>query len=113
MDNHTIAPSVPTERNETPQYAATQSLGKDPQEMSVESYFQLHHPNTKDTETMKDLIRVVGAEHQTDLLFTLQQLEARAGNPPLGVSRLQHLYNYAKLNAQMQSLGRQLEQYGS
>lgn len=114
MNEHTIAPAQPAEPTpETPAHPAEASLGKDPQEMSVESYFGLHNLDSNEIATVKELVRVIGAEHQADMLYTLQQLDARAGNPPLGMSRLQHLYNFAKLESQWRQMGQQLQQYGS
>jgi len=108
-----IEPQAPQERPESPQYASEATLGKDPRAISLESYFDIAHPNVKEQEILNDMIRMIGATDQTDMLYTLQQLEAQAGYPPLGVSRMQHLHNFAKLKHQMQITAKQLQQYGA
>lgn len=113
MPMDVIEPQVPESRPDTPQYAESNTLGKDPRAISLESYFDVVHPNTKEQEVVSDMIRMIGAEDQADMLYTLQQLEAQAGYPPLGVSRMQHLHNFVKLKHQMQTTAKQLQQYGA
>ena len=69
--------------------------------LSMFDYFGLN-PNTvsdDDTELLRKISEHVGAVDKQSISDELSSLEFRIGKPKLGMSRLQHVYNYLRLMA--------------
>lgn len=49
-------------------------------------------------------VKNIESQNKTDIKLFLTRIESKLGAPPMGVSRLQHIYNYAKLHNYYQQL---------
>lgn len=69
---------------------------------------------TDSRETILDIARLVDGGKGldiVDIMWEIKNLEGRIGAPPLGMSRLQHLYNFVKIDSQISKLRKQQEAY--
>lgn len=83
--------------------------------IKAQEFFGIHNPNQVEADIMHELVRIMDGDNKDpiDFLWDIKQVENRIGTPPLGVSRIQHLYNYVKLNAQIHKLEQERDLYGS
>lgn len=107
-----IEPTAPKEPQDLP--TGSINNGFDPVEYKIESYFRLQNLDTKDKEMVRELKSMFGGDEVdiVDLLWGIKNVENRIGTPQIGISRLQHVYNFAKLNHQIQSLEKERDLYG-
>ena len=67
--------------------------------------------NTQESKNLSEIARMLGTGDDVDLLWEIKSLENRIGTPPLGMSRLQHVYNFMRINSQITSLERERDLY--
>lgn len=78
-------------------------------------YFELHSPNQEETNMISDLSQMLGfnIDDPTEMLWKVRNIENRIGAPKIGTSRLQHLYNFVKLDSHIKGLEAQRDAYGA
>ncbi len=93
--------------------AASELAGKsfDITEMKMKGYFGANNPTTEESKFLSEIARNLGTGDDVDLLWEIKNLENRIGTPPLGMSRLQHVYNFMRINSQIQGLERERDLY--
>lgn len=74
----------------------------------VASYLDILNPNETDSHQLKTLVEFLRGDAkemtQSELLHQLRHLELKLGEPRIGERRIERLYRYAKLNAQIKGL---------
>jgi len=81
-------------------------------QLQVQSYFGIQE-GTEEQKVLVDLMRILNGESKEigDLLWEIKSLESRLGTPPLGMSRLRHLFNYVKVNTELKKLEKERDSY--
>ena len=110
-----IKPADPQERPDHTPAAEPQGNVPSVAKMRLGEYLGINAPSEQQDKMMDEMVRVLDgdAHDPIDFLWQLKQLENRIGTPPLGVTRMQHLYNFVKLNAQMSNIRKEMEIYGA
>jgi hypothetical protein len=83
------------------------------QAMKVQSFFGLEQPTQAESKSMSEIIRILDGQNKevADLLWEIKNLESRIGTPPLGMSRLQHVYNFLAINSQIKKLEKERDAF--
>jgi hypothetical protein len=71
---------------------------------------------TGNQDTIRQIYDFIDGGRNLDIasiMWEIKNLESRIGVPPLGMSRLQHLTNYIKIESQIRSLQKQQLAYGT
>ena len=114
--NDLIEPIAPQEETpETPAPTEVADQAADLNRMKMEGFFGVQNPNGQESQYISELSRMLGVGQRdiVDVLWDIKQTEHRIGTPPLGMSRLQHLYNYIKINSQITSLEKERDLYAN
>lgn len=106
----TITPKV----EETPS-----STGKLPtthnESAPVANYLNIANPSTEAQAKLDTITKYLRGENKEysdiDLLTDLRGTMFKLGNPPIGTTQLDFLYNYAKLDAQIEALQSQKKEF--
>jgi hypothetical protein len=103
------------EESVQPKQDITQVANTELRALQLSGYFGTHFEDMKGTEKnmLNTVLDWVGPETQdhVDVLWKVKSLENRLGVPPLGQSRLFHLYQFIKLENASQDLDRQKEAF--
>ena len=80
----------------------------------LQGFFGIQTPNNGEQKTLDEITRLLDGNSMdsVDFLWTIKNTENRIGTPPLGTSRLQHVYNFIKINSQIVDLERERDLYG-
>lgn len=83
--------------------------------IKLEGFFGNNSLSQQDQQNIGELVRILDGDNKdpVDFLWEINQIEGRIGMPPLGVSRIQHLYNYVRLSSQINKLEKERAAYGS
>jgi hypothetical protein len=83
------------------------------QAMKVQSFFGVTEPTPAEAKILSEIVRVLGGDTKEpgDLLWEIKNIESRIGTPPLGMSRLQHVYNFLSINSQIAKLEKERNAY--
>jgi len=81
--------------------------------MKLEGFFGIQNPNGEEQKALGEITRLLDGNNMdvVDFLWEIKHTENRIGTPPLGTSRLQHVYNFIKINAQITDLERERDLY--
>lgn len=106
----------PKQPSESIEHAGPQGEGRsvDVASQQLAGYFSINNPSGTDAEQIAEIGRILGfsMENPAQLLWQMRNLESRIGAPQLGMSRLQHVYNYIKLDSQIRDLENLRASYG-
>ena len=83
--------------------------------IKAQEFFGVQTPNQVESDILNDMVRLLDGDNKDpiDFLWEIKNLENRIGTPPLGVSRMQHIHNFVKLNSQINKLERERDLYGT
>ena len=70
----------------------------------LQGYLNIDRPTTEEAQQLKEIWDFIDGEGEADKLYRIQQLENRLGSPALGQTRLDKLYEYAKITRQIDTL---------
>lgn len=81
----------------------------------LNSYFDINSPNQEEANMISELANMLGfnIDDPTEMLWKVRSLETRLGTPKIGISRLQHIYNYMKIDSQIKGLEAKRDMYGT
>lgn len=83
--------------------------------IELQQYFEIKNPNNTEHDNFKTLISLfedMGYENIGDVLTEIQIIELQIGSGPFGMSRMQHLINYLKIDRQISRLENIKKLYG-
>ena len=73
----------------------------------IQNMFEITNPTTEDTKKLQEIWDYIKDTTQSDMtserLYSLRMLENRLSRPRLGESRLGKLYNFVKVNKEIQT----------
>lgn len=104
--------TAPEQKPDTPAPTSLQDQAADIEMMKLERYFGLANPSSEEAKFLNELRHIYQNPDIVEMLWEIKQTENRIGTPPLGMSRLQHLYNFSKINHQIKQLERERDLYG-
>lgn len=104
-----IAPREPTP--ETAPATELTNQATDLSMMKLEGFFGVQNPNTQDSKALSEISRMIGVRDDVDMLWEIKHIENRIGTPPIGMTRLQHVYNFISINSQIQGLEKERDLY--
>lgn len=109
-----ISPEVPREAPEFSNPSDPQGEVPSVAKMKLQEFLGIPNTDSKHDQSLNEMVRVLDgdAKDPIDFLWEIKQIENRIGTPPLGMTRIQHLYNFVKLNAQMSRIRKEMEVYG-
>ena len=70
----------------------------------LQGFLGVDRPTTEESQKLKEVWDFIEGDSEADRLYKIQQLENRLGSPSLGQSRLDLVYEYAKLTKQITTL---------
>ena len=81
--------------------------------MKLQGYFGTQNPSGEEQKSLDEITRLLdgNSKDTVDFLWEIKNVENRIGTPPLGMSRLQHVYNFIKINSQILKLERERDLY--
>lgn len=98
----------------TPEVVAVVPDGMTPDELSgklaevskiqIQSFFGLTEMSPAESKMLSEMSTLLDGKQDADLLWEIRNIENRIGTPPLGMSRLQHVYNYLTIQKQITQL---------
>lgn len=71
--------------------------------MQLQGFFGLTDMSPAEAKMLGELDTIIGKQ-DAELLWEIRNIENRIGTPPLGMSRLQHVYNYLTIQKQITQL---------
>ena len=72
--------------------------------IQIQSFFGLTEMSPAEGKMLSELTTLLDGKQDADLLWEIRNIENRIGTPPLGMSRLQHVYNYLTIQKQITQL---------
>ena len=116
MDGDRIQPTTPAPAkpdNPVPSEVSGRDISL--ARMKLDGYFGIQSPTTQDDKSLSEIVRILDGDKidPVDFLWQLKSIEDRIGTPPLGVSRLQHVYNFIRIGAQIGELRKEQAAYGA
>jgi len=96
-----------------PQSAEQTGIGMDIHAMKLEGFFGIQNPSSEEQKSLSEMTRLLNGNNMdvVDFLWEVKNVENRIGTPPLGMSRLQHTYNFIKINSQILDLEKERNLY--
>ena len=98
----------------TPEVSTVVPDGMTPDELSgklaevskiqIQSFFGLNEMTPAESKMLSEMSTLLGDKQDADLLWEIRNIENRIGAPQLGMSRLQHVYNYLTIQKQITQL---------
>ena len=98
----------------TPEVSTVVPDGMTPDELSgklaevskiqIQSFFGLNEMTPAESKMLSEMSTLLGDKQDADLLWEIRNIENRIGTAPLGMSRLQHVYNYLTIQKQITQL---------
>ena len=75
----------------------------------------IYNPDGTQEKNLSEIVRIMGGDSTdpVDFLMNVKNIENRIGAPPLGVSRLQHVYNFIRIEGQIGALRKEQLAYGA
>ena len=108
-----IEPTQEKEVVDAPERAEHVGSANDLTDVRLSGFFNIDNPSNTEKQIITDLGCIFEGTDPAEMLLNLRNVENRIGYPQAGVSRLQHVYNFVKLNSQINSLERERDQYGA
>lgn len=97
----------------TPETTTAVPDGMNPEELAgklaelskvqLQGFFGLTEMSPAESKMLSELNTLIGKQ-DAELLWEIRSIESRIGTPPLGMTRLQHVYNYFNIQRQITQL---------
>ena len=107
----TLEPRETKEVVDAPAQSEHVGSSTDTLDLKLSGYFNIPYPTGSEKQILAEMKQIFGGGDETEVLWNIKNVENRVGNPPVGTSRLQHVYNFAKLNSQIGELEKQRDIY--
>jgi hypothetical protein len=72
--------------------------------IQIQGFFGLNDLSPAESKMLSEMSTLFNGKQDADLLWEIRNIENRIGTPPLGMSRLQHVYNYLNIQKQITQL---------
>lgn len=72
--------------------------------IQIQSFFGINEMSPAESKMLSEMSTLMEGKQDADLLWEIRNIENRIGTPPLGMSRLQHVYNYLTIQRQINQL---------
>ena len=99
-------PNVPVASEQT-------GMAGDIHAVQLQGFFGIANPDTAESTNLSEITRMLegNSKDAVDFLWEIKNVENRIGTPPLGVSRLQHIFNFIKIDSQIKGLEKEKNLY--
>lgn len=72
--------------------------------IQLQGFFGLSDMTPSESKMLSEMSTLLDNKQDADLLWEIRNIENRIGTPPLGMSRLQHVFNYLNIQRQITQL---------
>lgn len=79
--------------------------------VQLKGFFGLNDATPTEAKMLDELSVILSGKQDADLLWEVRNIESRIGTPPLGMSRIQHVYNYLSIQNQIKQLESKRDAY--
>lgn len=78
--------------------------------IQLQGFFGLNDATPAESKMLSEITNMIGKQ-DAELLWEIRNIENRIGVPPIGMSRLQHVYNFFTISNQIKKLESQRDAY--
>lgn len=110
-----IEPVEQKEIPDTPTPDTNLLPSESPMFASIQGLFGIQSPSSQEKDMLNTIYEALRTDDNTEasMLWKIKQVESRIGLPPIGVSRLTHLFNYIRMSSHLAKAQAQFNQsYG-
>lgn len=79
--------------------------------IQIQGFFGLSDMTPAESKMLNEMSSLLEGKQDAELLWEIKNIENRIGVPPLGMSRIQHVYNYLSIQRQINQLEHKRDAY--